>query len=474
MTEMKNFIQAILILSAVLASSTKAEEVIYAQVGDTVTLKLLNNLHGNYLHWYFGDESGVRLAWSNPLGGKDFINTEHWKTKLSDDSSLIINDIKQENFGTFVCKSLSESNKLTYRLLKISVTMDRASPLVPGELLTLTCIAETPPNAQSPEIHWLNPRGEKVETKQGKHKVRVTSQDHGQWTCVVTNNKKENQAKTSVTVVDLSPAPLDPLYTSKSTPLTVPCSFPAHISWEQIKAVGLQEVNWHFNPQPGSNNVSGYPQRLFFLSLGDPPTWKKDQDRDLTPVLDLKKGLLSLTRKQGREHDKGDYFCSMKVRDGVILNRTVHVKVLQITSSAGTEFISGQQVNLSCSVGEPLPSSLRLKWVPPEQSSLLSLTTDHHPAHLTIRGVGAGDGGRWRCELWQGNVCLTSAVITLKIAEPKLSVWMLVIICSVTVIIVLLLILVFIICRRRQRKTSHLRHRLCKCKNPKPKGFYRT
>ncbi|XP_060905254.1 CD4-1 molecule isoform X2 [Labrus mixtus] len=473
MTEMKNFIQAILILSAVLTSSTKAEEVVYAQVGDTVTLKLRNHLHENYLYWHFGDENGPRLAWGNPLGGKEFTNTAHWKTKLSDDSSLIISDIKQENFGTFVCKFFPENKILTYRLLKINITVDQASPLVPGEHLTLTCIADTSPNVQSPAIHWLNPRGEKVETNQGKHKVRVTSQDHGQWTCVVTNNKKETQAKTSVTVVDLSPAPSNPQYTSKSSPLTVPCSFPAHISWEQIKAVGLQEVNWHFDPQPGSNRVSGYPQRLFFLSLDDPPTWKKDQDRALTPVLDLKKGLLSLTRKQGREDDKGDYLCSMKVRDGVFLNRTVHVKVLQITSSAGTKFISGQQVNLSCSVGEPLPSSLRLKWVPPEQSSLPSLTPDHHPAHLTIREVGAGDGGRWRCELWQGNACLTSAVITLKI-EPKLSVWMLVIICSVTVIIVLLLMLVFIICRRRKRKTSRLRHRLCKCKNPKPKGFYRT
>ncbi|KAM6994655.1 T-cell surface glycoprotein CD4-like isoform 2-T2 [Tautogolabrus adspersus] len=471
MTEMKNFIQAILILSAVLTSTTRAEEVIYAQVGDTVTLKPLGlkDLNNNYLHWQYGDENVLRLAWRNPHGGKDFLTTENWKTKLSDDSSLIIINIKQENFGTFVCKLLHKSDKITYRLLRLDVAVDPASPLVPGELLTLTYSAETPPNGQRPEIHWLNPRGQKVEANQGRLAVSVTGQDHGQWTCVVTNNNKEYKAKISVTVVDLSPAPLHPLYTSKSLPLTIRCSIPAYVSWDQIKAVGLEEVNWHFYPRPGSNHISGY-QRLFFLSLDDPPTWKKVQGRDLTPALDLKKGLLSLTRKQVREDDRGDYVCSMKVRNGVTLNRTVHVKVLQLTSSAGTELISGQQVNLSCSLGEPLPSGLKLKWVPPQQSSL---KPDHHPAHLTIPEVGAGDGGRWRCELWQGNVSLTSAVITLKI-EPKLSVWRLVIICSVTVIIVLLLILVFFICRRRQRKTSHHRHRLCKCKNPKPKGFYRT
>uniref|UniRef100_UPI0037E805B9 CD4-1 molecule n=1 Tax=Semicossyphus pulcher TaxID=241346 RepID=UPI0037E805B9 len=476
---MENLIQSILILAAVLKSTAGAVEVVYAQVGDTVTLRppRVTDLNRYYMYWYFGKNKDLQLAWRNNFGNAGFAEkAEQWKTKLSlSDDSLIIKGIQQENFGTIVCE-LTLAGKPTetksYQLLKVNATTVPAAPLVPGESLTLICSVETPQGQRTPQIRWLNPQGEKM-TNQRRHTVSVTGKDNGQWTCVVTHDNKESQAKISVTVVDLSPAPLRPQYTSKSTPLTVPCSIPAHISWDHLKAAGLQEVNWHFYPKPGSNLISNDPQRLFFLSLEDPPTWKKDQDRQLTPVPDVKKGRLSLTRKQGREEDGGDYNCSMKLRRGLTVSRMVHVKVLQITSSPGIDLISGQQVDLTCSVGEPLPSDLRVKWVPPKQSSLLSLTPDHHPAHLTIPEVGTEDGGTWKCELWQNNTLLTSAVIKLEI-EFKLSVWMLVLICSVAVIIVLLLILVFIVHRRRQRKTRHIRHRLCKCKNPKPKGFYRT
>ncbi|XP_034553175.1 CD4-1 molecule [Notolabrus celidotus] len=473
---MLNLIQSILLLTAVLESLKGEEEVVYAQVQDTVILKppMMYDSTEHYLYWHFGDTTSPRLAWRNHFGGSGTVakSDTRWGNISLSGGSLMIKNIRQEHFGTFVCTLGQGKPTVTYKLLKLTITKSPASPFVPGELLSLHCSAETPQDYKKPEIHWLNPQGEKKETNQGGLNVKVTGQDDGQWTCVVTNNERESKAKISVTVVDLS-APLHPQYTSESSPLNVPCSFPSHISWDQIKAVGIQEVSWHFQSKLGSNVISNDPQRLCDLTLGDPSKWKKVQDRDLTPIFHSKRRLLALTRTLGREEDRGDYVCSMKARNGVTLNRIVHVKVLQITSAPGTELISGQQVNLTCSLGEPLPSGLRLKWVPPEQSSLTSLTPDHQPAHLTIPQVGEGYGGRWRCELWQNDTMLMSAVITLKI-EPKLSVWMLVIICSVPVIIIFLLIFIVIIYKRRQRKTTHLRHRLCKCKNPKPKGFYRT
>lgn len=129
--------------------------------------------------------------------------------------------------------------------------------------------------------------------------------------------------------LDFSPAPSRPQYTSESLPLTIPCSIPADISWEQIKARGIEKVHWHFFPKPGSTLTSDDPQRLFFLSQEDPMTWKPDQARGLTPVLDPKKKDLSLTRRLGREEDRGDYVCTLKFKNGVTLNRTVHVEVLQ-------------------------------------------------------------------------------------------------------------------------------------------------
>lgn len=170
-----------------------------------------------------------------------------------------------------------------------------------------------------------------------------------------------------------------------------------------------------------------------------------------------------------------------------------HSLLSPVISSPGTNLISGQQVNLTCSLGYPLPFDLRVKWFSPEQPSLQVGTS----GHLIIQEVGTRDSGKWRCELWQNNTQLTRTEITLRIGEcrkwengvremwhdrdlvatisfttqtwflakcslfdeclfllytePKLSVWMLVIICSVTVIVfLLLLVLTFILRRRRQ------------------------
>ncbi|XP_076593485.1 CD4-1 molecule [Chaetodon auriga] len=468
---MKSLIQSVLILIPVLLSTRGAEEVIYAQLGATVFLKApeVANSHNYYLYWYFG---GAEIAWRNTLGGTGFSSGKWNFTRSFSGDSLTIPDIK--HFGTFVGKLMKNGEvTVTYKVVKLNVNMIPPSPVLLGESLSLICNPETPGRDTKQEIHWLNPQGEKVKSNKGQLNLKATEQHNGQWTCVVTNNNRESKAKISVVVVYLSPAASSTQYTSKSWPLTIPCSIPSHISWDQIKSKGIQQVHWDFIPSPGSILNSSGPQRLFSLSLEEPLAWKPDQHRGLTPVSTLKNGNLSLTRNRVKEEDSGDYKCTLKFRNGGTLSRTVHVNVLQITSSPGTDLISGQQVNLSCSVGRPLPSDLRVKWFPPEQSSLPPPLPDHHPAHLPIPAVGTGDSGKWKCELWQNDKRLTSAVIMLKI-ESKQSVWMTVIICSVTAIVVLLLILVLVLYRRRQRKMRHLRHRLCQCKNPKPKGFYRT
>lgn len=166
----------------------------------------------------------------------------------------------------------------------------------------------------------------------------------------------------------------------------------------------------------------------------------------------------------------------MKFKNDGILNRTVDVELLQITASPGTELINGQQLNLTCTTGRPLPSDLQVTWFPPKEASPhYPLAYDHQSAHLTIPEVGRGDKGTWRCELRRADTPLTSAAVALNI-EPKISVWLLVTLCGATVILVLLMILVFMLHRRRTRRIRRhkLKHRLCRCKNPKPKGFYRS
>ncbi|KAM7383270.1 hypothetical protein PAMP_002937 [Pampus punctatissimus] len=474
LTKMMKLIQSILILIAVLMSTTWAQEVIYAQVGETVRLKATGITQYDYIYWYFGDKNGPQIAWLNKFGGRGF---DQWKDRLSwFDDTLIITNIQPDNFGTYICKAKSGTNNPktieTFTLLKLNVSLEPNSPLLPRESLTLTCDVEAP-QGHKPQIYWLNPQGTKVESKEGKVTKNATIQDNGQWTCVLTNNGNQKEVVVSVTVVDLSPAPSDDHYISKSSSFTIPCSILPHITWKQIKEKNLQAVYWNFLPKPSSGHISK-EQKLFSLSVENLLEWKRsDQDKRLRPVPRPDGGNLSLIINEVQTKDKGNYTCGLVFKNGVTLSRSIKVDVLEIISSPGTELMCGQQVSLTCSIGRALPSDVKLKWVPPPETSLQALRSDHHPANLTILEVGKGDGGKWRCELWRNDIRLTSAIITLKI-ESIFSVWMLVTVCGATVIVILICILVLILYRRRQRKMRHLSYRLCQCKNPKPKGFYRT
>lgn len=128
--------------------------------------------------------------------------------------------------------------------------------------------------------------------------------------------------------IDLSPAASHPQYTSKSSSLNIPCSFSSQVSWEQVKAKEILGGDWCFFPKQGSS-LSSVKQRLFSLSLEDQVTWKPEQDRGLTSVPNFKTGDLSLTRRQGRADDSGDYVCTLQFKNGITLNRTVHVDFLQ-------------------------------------------------------------------------------------------------------------------------------------------------
>ncbi|XP_071325817.1 T-cell surface glycoprotein CD4-like [Trachinotus anak] len=468
---MKNFIQSILILITVLISTAGAEEVFYAKVGEDVPLTCPRINSYKSVAWKFGAKNGFELAWVNHLGGRKINDDGVWKNKLSwSGDSLIIKDIQQENFGTFVCTRTIDDqiDNTPIKILRLMVSTP-TSPLLPGESLSLSCSVDSQGHKR-PEIYWKDPSGERKNQKTIEMYARI--QQNGEWTCVVENEGRKKETKVSVTVVDFS-SPSPHQYTSESMPLTIPCSIAPGVSWEQVKARDIQEIYWEFIPKVSSGSISAYPQKLYFLSLQDQLTWTSTgQHRELKSVPDPKKGDFSLSRRRGREEDGGKYTCFMKFKNGVTLQRTVHVDVLQIIAFPQTDLVSGQPLNLTCNIGPSLPSDLRVEWLPPTQSSL-SLKPDHHPTNLIIKEVRTGDGGKWECRLKKGPKQLTSAVITLKI-EPKLSVWMLVIICSAAAIVILILILIFIFCRRKQRKMRHLRHRLCQCKNPKPKGFYRT
>ncbi|XP_072250086.1 CD4-1 molecule [Leuresthes tenuis] len=468
MTTMKGLIQPILFVITVLKTTTGSEEVIYVQEGQDVTLQGPAN-SGLYVSWYFEKiEENTELAWVNPLGGSKISSIDdRWKDKLSlSGNSLHIRNIEEKNYGTFLCqKKINKHEEInSYKLIKVNVSVSPPMLALPEDDMSLACNVESPQDHKTPIIKWETPQGIVYNSIEGKFRKKAVSEDSGTWTCVVKTDQKVHMFPIVVKVAGLSPAPKRQ-YTSTSSPLNIPCSIPSDIPWDQIKQ-NIKDVQWHFIAKESS---SQNPQKLFSFSPGDSPNWKTDQDRALKHN-ENQKGNFSLFRKKGKEDDRGEYTCVLTFKNGKTVTSHIEVDVLQIIPSPGAVLVSGHQLNLTCNTNQPLPEDVMVKWMPPNR---FFPKINKQSSSLYIPNVGTKASGKWSCELLQGTTRLTLAEITLKI-EPILSVWMLVIICSAAVILILLCVLAVILCRRRQRKTRHLRQRLCRCKNPKPKGFYRT
>ncbi|XP_043972774.1 CD4-1 molecule [Gambusia affinis] len=463
---MKNLLQFFVCLIIVL-NTTGADEVNYLRVGDSVDLKSPSLPSQYYVSWFFERDPRIELA------DISYLNRKHvnpgsgqiWSSRLDiSTSGLTIKDMQEENFGTIVCEVKRSTNlhsTLKFHLIKVTVSMkDQPSSLIPGNLLSLNCKAET---NRKHSVYWIKPAGDKATPLQGSITKKAESQDNGEWQCVVKDNK-ESRFKFFVSVVDFSSASKY-VYTSTNHPLSIPFWITPK-DFVQKNSSSIKTIEWLFTPKTSSTQ-----QTVFSFSSENGQLKPEATARELSFKNFTAGGNFSLHRNLARAEDRGTYNCSITFTNGYVLSRSLVVEVLEIIPSPGTELISGHHLNLSCSTGGPLETGVTVKWVPPVTSSLAK--ANFLPGHLIIPRVGTEDSGKWRCDLRRNTTTLTSAVIALKI-DPVLTVWMIVTICAAGVILILLLILAFILFRRRQRKMRLLRHRLCKCENPKPKGFYKA
>ncbi|XP_008429607.1 CD4-1 molecule [Poecilia reticulata] len=464
---MKNLLQFFVCLIIVLEANGADDKVIYVRVGDKVELYSSQLPTSYYVRWFFEREDGPELADTSYLGRKQVNQDsgEIWTSRLSiSTNSLTINNMREENFGTIVCMvkdGTTEYKKLKFHLIKVIVSMKEQLPVIPGHSLSLNCKAET---QRKRSVYWLKPTGNKATPFQGSVTKTAESQDNGEWECVVKDNGEESRFKFPVSVVDFSSASKY-VYTSTNLPLSIPFRITPKEFVQKIPSE-IETVEWLFTPITSSSQ-----QTIFSFSPKNGQLKQKDPARELSYKNFTADGSFSLHKNLAKVEDRGTYNCSITFKNGYMLSRTLVIEVLEITPSPGTELISGHHLNLSCSTGGPLETGVTVKWVPPETSSLVK--ADLLSGHLIIPRVGTEDSGKWRCDLRRNTTTLTSAVITLKI-DPILTVWMIVTICAAGVILILLLVLAFILFRRRQHKMRQLRHRLCKCKNPKPKGFYKA
>ncbi|XP_010899124.2 CD4-1 molecule [Esox lucius] len=463
----------LLVLFASFLSPTGAEDVhLYGQEGGTVTLPMEKwDSNKVYVKWTSGTRSVIKL---NSFGSETI--DEHWKGRVSlskTDFSLTITNIGPDDFTSFTCElsipSTKEYKTTTFKLHMVS-TEQPASPLLAGETLTLKCNIKD--MLAGTQIGWLNPKGN-VQNRNALLTVwNVTGEDHGDWICVVTCQGRKAHIKAPVKVIDLSPAPPQPLYTS-SSPLHLPCSFPSYISFQDLQAKNIQGGHWTFAPSQGAGSgPSGFPVNL---SLEPKLSWNLNQTKNLDVPAKTTNDLdLSIKMKRVTKDDRGTYTCTFVFNKGLTLKREILVEVLHIVSSPGTNVPVGHEVNLTCNVGQPLTSDLKLKWNPPKHSSLNSRLNSLSNSTLTIQEAREEDSGRWNCGLWRNTTMLTSAEIKLKIEQAPTDVWLLITICAAAVVFILILILTVILIRRHRKRVKPRRRvpKFCRCKDPKPKGFY--
>ncbi|XP_048010152.1 uncharacterized protein LOC125244174 [Megalobrama amblycephala] len=465
------------ILISLLVRFLKAQEspiVIYAQIGGNVTIPRDSSVTADnvYVNWFRASDKNVTIS-RNPQGGIQLGKNVKTHASLSSNYDLQISPVQDFDFDVW----RNEQHVLTSTYVKIyklyHVTIPKVPAVMFGETLSLEC--KTDSSSARPSITWIPPENSgchQVKSYREKILVKDVSRCHsGVWTCQVNYDGRETKATTTVFVIDLSPSPPDPIYTSLSSSSTVniPCSLSSNIPWSVLNETGLQGGSWSFTPLSDQNQ----PQTLLSLSVGPVVRW------DVTPGTnsrvkerELKDKDLSIHNLPVSEKIRGEYSCSLKFKSKT-LSTKVKVEVLQVNSSGGSRVHEGQSVNLTCTLGHSIASDLKVDWKCP-----LPSCPPPNPQHLiSIPEVTMQHNGQWKCQLLLKNgTMLTYAALSLKIEKAPVDVWLCVAISSGVVVFILLIVIAIIGFRRHKQIMMYRRRktRYCCCKNPQPKGFYKT
>ncbi|XP_016427893.1 uncharacterized protein LOC107755530 [Sinocyclocheilus rhinocerous] len=461
------------ILISLFVGFLKAQEVIYAQIGGTVTLPRENIEAGNaYVNWYRGNDEFITIS-RNPQGGIQRGKETKTHADLLPDFSLKISPVQESDFEIWRCEQyvLLKKFEKTYKLYH--VTIPKVPAVMAGDSLSLECKMDSSP--VKPEVRWIPPEnsdcnlrnlyGEKIEVK------GVSRCHSGVWTCKLEYGTRKTEATTTVSVIDLSRSP-DTIYTSSSK-VNIPCSLSSNIPWSILKETGLRGGNWSFTPLSDPKLT----QSLLSLSFDPVVRWNDTQHSDGTVKdkgRELKDQDLSINLPVS-ENIRGVYTCDL-IFSTKTLSRKVQVEVLKVSSSGGSRVYEGQSVNLTCTLGHHNTSGLGVKWNCSSCSVFSGLNP--HPSTLSIPEVKVEHSGKWTCELWKEGKKLTSAVLSLKIEKAPVDIWLCVAISSGVVVFILLLVII-IKCIRRHRQVMMYRRRktkFCCCKNPQQNqmGFYKT
>ncbi|XP_067305028.1 CD4-1 molecule [Pseudorasbora parva] len=460
------------ILISLFVRFLKAQEsmVIYAQIGGTAILPrdLSIKAENVYVNWHRESEEKPTIM-RNPQSGIQKGKDVKTHVSLLPNYSLQISPVQESDFKVWHCRQhvLTSVFEKTYKLYH--VTIPKVPTVMSGDSLSLECKLDT--SSVKTSVTWISPQNSDCSqiVRSGKKiSVNNVSRCHsGVWTCKVDYDGKEARATTTVSVIDLSPPPPDPIYTSVSPSSTVriPCSLSSNIPWSVLNNTGLQGGSWSFTP----DSDPSLQRLLLNLSVGPVVKWVPTHDDYKTMEREIKDQDLFFNLPV-EEKFRGEYTCNLKF-NSKNLSSKVKVEVLKFSSSEGPRVYEGKKVNLTCTLGHPIADDLEIKLKCRTCSTLPS------SSFLSIPEVKMEHSGQWTCELKKNYTKLTYAMLSLKIEKAPVDIWLCVAIIGGVVGFILLLVVVFIGIRRHKQMMMYRRRktRFCCCKsNPQPKGFYKT
>ncbi|XP_016379642.1 tyrosine-protein kinase-like otk [Sinocyclocheilus rhinocerous] len=276
-------------------------DVFYKQVGDEVSMKCGVDSNSN-IEWKF---NGVLILTIDGKSGNRRKGLSHIVLKASASGDILkVPRLETRDSGNYFCRQSGKQHIVHV----VSVFVKPGPVLLQSSDAELHCDITGDPNK---EVQWLRPNGQTYNEKnQVIHLKSVTSNEAGQWTCLV---KDDLKLSVTLTVVGLQTTAVN---ASKGDDIELPCSLPQSV----------------FQRVVGGTWKAGHLPKVSFPTLTNTPSkilhWN---GKDLSKV-NFTTGQLStnfdVTLKNVQSTDEGTFVCTVEFDGEVRLSVETTLRVV--------------------------------------------------------------------------------------------------------------------------------------------------
>uniref|UniRef100_A0A671T279 Tyrosine-protein kinase-like otk n=1 Tax=Sinocyclocheilus anshuiensis TaxID=1608454 RepID=A0A671T279_9TELE len=283
-------------------------DVFYKQVGDEVSMKCGVDSNSN-IEWKF---NGVLILTIDGRRGTRRKGPSHIVLKaIASGDILKVPRLETRDSGNYFCRQSGKEHIVHI----VSVFVKPGPVLVQSSDAELHCDITGDPNK---EVQWLRPNGQKYNEKNRViHLKSVTSNEAGQWTCLV---KDDLKLSVTLTVVGLQTTAVN---ASKGDDIELPCSLPQRVFQRVVggkwKADPLKEVSFPTLTNTPSKGLHWNGKDLSKVNF---------TTGQLSTIFDV-------TLKNVQSSDEGTFVCTVEFEGGVRLSVETTLRVVDKPSVYG-------------------------------------------------------------------------------------------------------------------------------------------